>query len=301
MPVTPTDLLFLQALARYYVLTRDQLQRLCGRKDVSDRSVRKHLLKLQQAGLIMKHRVPVLIAGTNGAAPVYYVTGNGARCLADTSDDERYHKINTKEPRGDRLNHWIAVNETRMILEGAVASIPKLTLDSWINEWEEIEKEPGNRPSFTLHTQLRESPPLSCSPDAGFLLSVQGHSKVYYLEQDLATSSVQQVAARKTKGYAELLRQQRHREHFPMTTLDRFGVLLVTTSRQRCLNLARELRKHEDPELWRMVATTDLTAGGTFVDPIFYGTESIEPKKLLKLALSSVKEPTAATTDTSPS
>ena len=294
MPVTDTDTEFLRALARYYVLTREQLQRLRTDKTVSDRSVRKHLLKLQQAGLITKHRMPVMIAGSNGAAPVYYVTRAGALHLTDFYHDERYRKINTREPRGDRLNHWIAVNDTRIVIEAAIAHIPGLSLDLWINEWEEIVKEPGDRPCFTLHTQLREMPPLSCSPDAGFQLSFQGHSKVYYLERDLGTSSPQQIAARKTKGYAELCRQMRHREHFPTTTMDRFGVLVVTTNRHRCLSLSRELRKCESHDLWRMVSATDLTSERMMTEPIFYGTETDEPKRLLKINLPPAVEQVAA-------
>lgn len=299
MPVTDTDILFLRTLARFYVLTRDQLQRLRIDKQVSDRSVRKHLLKLQQAGFIMKHRVPVLMPGTNGAAPVYYVTKSGAEHLAEHCDDERYLKTNTREPRGDHLNHWIAINETRMVLEATVSAVPGLTIDQWINEWEEIDKEPGSPPRFTLHTQLRETPPLSCSPDAGFLLSYGGHAKVFYLEQDLATSSPHQIAARKTKGYAELHRQQRHREHFPQTTLPEFGVLVVTTSRNRCISLARELQKHESPDLWRMVTFPDLAASQALHNPIFYSTSNPEPKQLLKLSQPPVTKSPAATTDIS--
>lgn len=282
MPVTETDILFLRTLARYYVLTRDQLQRLRG-KEVSDRSVRKHLLKLQLADLIVKHRVPVMITGSKGAAPVYYATKDGAKCLAEYFEDDRYLKTNTREPRVDRLNHWVAVNETRMILEAAIASVPGLTLNHWIHEWEEIDKEPGDRPRFTLHTQLRENPPLSCSPDAAFLLSIQGHAKVFYLECDLGSSSPQQVAARKTKGYAELARQERHRDHFPETTLDEFGVLMVTTTQQRCLQVAHELRKYEMPEIWRLVSARDMTPERVLREPVFYGTESLEPKRLLKI------------------
>ena len=37
---------------------------------------------------------------------------------------------------------------------------------------------------FTLQTALSQTPLLSCSPDAGMLLSVDGESKLYYLEQD---------------------------------------------------------------------------------------------------------------------
>ena len=138
-------------------------------------------------------------------------------------------------------------------------------------------------------------PPLSCSPDAAFQLSFQGHSKVYYLERDLGTSSAQQIAARKSKGYAELCRQMRHREHFPTTTMDRFGVLVVTTNRNRCLSLARELQKCESHDLWRMVSATDLTSEQMMTEPIFYGTETDEPKRLLKINLPPAIEQVAAT------
>ena len=41
---------------------------------------------------------------------------------------------------------------------------------------------------FSLHTVFREGPdPLSCSPDAGFLLNCRGYKRVIYLEQDRGT------------------------------------------------------------------------------------------------------------------
>lgn len=290
MPVTETDFEFLRLLAKYRVLTRDQLQRLRGDKKVSDRAVRKHLLKLQQSELIKKHRIPVLMTGSNGAAPVYYVTKAGAIQLAEYCEDDTFLKTNTNEPRGDRLNHWIAINESRMVLEAAVKSVPGLSLDQWINEWEEIDKAPGSRPSFTLHTQLHENPPLSCSPDAGFVLSFQGHTKVYYLEEDLGTSSVQQVAARKSKGYAELARQQLHRTHFPTTTIDSFSVLVVTTTRYRCIGLVRELRKQESSDLWRMVAASDFVPERVMSEPVFFGTDAEEPRRFLKVPTRALQE-----------
>ena len=74
------------------------------------------------------------------------------------------------------------------------------------------DEDAGKREQFFLHTQLRNHPPLSCSPDAAFLLSLCGHRKVFYLEQDLATSSPRQIAARKMPGYRELARRQGHRK-----------------------------------------------------------------------------------------
>ena len=92
------------------------------------------------------------------------------------------------------------------------------------SEYETINKDATEPERFTLQTTLCEVPPLSCSPDAGFLLSISGQAKVYYIERDRGTSSPHQIAARKTRGYAELARQQGHLRHFPSATVPSFSV-----------------------------------------------------------------------------
>ena len=260
MPVTSQDILLLAALARCYVLTRDQLQRLCFPDHASGRTTRKRLSKLQQAGLLQKHRIPVAFPGTTSAAPVYYLTKQGAELLASWFDDEHYALSTTRQPRGDHLNHWIAINETRMVIAQAIALQNRVSLAGWLNEWETVDKNAAAEQRFTLHTQLSADPPLSCSPDAALLLSMGGVSKVYYLEQDMGTSSPKQVAARKSKGYAGLAEIHGHRRHFPEATLDSFGVLFVTTSRYRRDQTARLLGKRPRPDLWLCIDVHDLTA-----------------------------------------
>ncbi|MCA9097739.1 MAG: replication-relaxation family protein, partial [Planctomycetaceae bacterium] len=171
MPLTEFDILLLKALARYYVLTRDQLQRLCFPGHASGRTTRKRLLKLQQGGYVQKHRMPVAFPGTNNAAPVYYLTKPGVELLAMWYSDPQYLALNTRQPRPDHLNHWIAITETRMVIEQSIATQSEVTLDGWINEWETVDKSAAESKQFTLRTQLSEDPPLSCSPDAAFLLS----------------------------------------------------------------------------------------------------------------------------------
>ena len=157
-----------------------------------------------------------------------------------------------------------------MVIEQAVQLDESVTLDGWISEWEIVDKDANEGLRFTLHTQLRETPPLSCSPDAALLLTTRGVSKVFYIERDLATSSPHQVAARKTKGYAELARQQKHRTHFPPTNLDSFSILFITPTKYRCVQLGKELRQHESPELWRMIDQHELTPESFLHAPICY-------------------------------
>ena len=282
MPVTEHDVQLLAALARYYVLTREQLQRICFPGHASGRTTRKRLSKLQKAGFVRKHRIPVAFPGTCNAAPVYYLTKQAAELLASWFDDESLLAANTRHPRCDRLNHWIAVNETRMVIEQAVTRQDNVTLDGWINEWETVDKDAAEPNRFTLRSQLSTDPPLSCSPDAAFLLSLGGHRKVYYLEQDLGTSSPKQNAARKTKGYAALAERQGHRRHFPETTFDTFGVLCITTTSYRCEQTAKYVAKRPRPDLWLFIDQRELTAE-SFLHSSITLNHKLERAPLVKL------------------
>lgn len=284
MQVQPDDFNVLATIARYYLLTRDQIQSICFPGQTSGRSTRRRLLRLREANYLTKHRVPVALPDTNGAAPVYYVTKSGTEALASYFEDERFLATNTKHPRADRLSHWIAINQTRLLLERAIAAQSYVELGGWVTEWETVNKDAVETDQFVLHTQLSENPPLSCSPDAAFLLTVNGVSKVFYLEQDLGTSSPTQIAARKTKGYAAMLDRELHRKHFPETTLGRFSVLVVTNSAYRCKAIGEALQKRPHPEAWLLINQKELTVGSFLHSPIVYDTQAV-PGPLVKPAI----------------
>ena len=104
---------------------------------------------------------------------------------------------------------------------------------------------------------------------------MNGASKVFYLEQDLGTSSSTQIAARKTKGYAAMLQRELHRKHFPETTLSRFSVLMVTTSAQRCRSIGEALQKRPSPETWLLINQRELTTESFLHAPIVYDTQAV--------------------------
>ncbi len=267
MPLTPLDMAILKTVACYYVLTREQVQSLCAPDHASGRGTRKRLSRLGQAGYVAKHRVPVALPGTNGAAPVYYATKKGAEALASYFDDERFYATNTKHPRADRLSHWIACNTTRIMIEKSIKQLPQVELVQYINEWETINKDDLKSNQYCLHTQLVKDPPLSCSPDAGFMIRFQDQQMVYYLEQDRATSSPRQVAARKHRGYAELLKQKGHKKHFPKTTIPYFRVLFVTTNETRAKKTQQEMKERNGKELWMMLNEKALGDNDFFTSP----------------------------------
>lgn len=268
MPLQPDDFKALAAIAKRYVLTRDQIHRICFDASLSGRAIRKRLQRLRTAGYLTKHSVPVALPETNGAAPVYYMTKTGCIALASYFDDERFIATNCRTPRADRLAHWIAINDTRIVIEQAIAMQSEVKLDGWITEWEVINKDASLTNQFALHTQLSTEPPLSCSPDAAFVLSVRDVRKVFYLEQDQGTSSPKQIAVRKSKGYAGLAGRQLHKKHFPDSNFDRFSVVVVTNSDYRCTATAQSMKKQLRPDLWLYINKRKLTPATFLHEPI---------------------------------
>ncbi len=273
MKVQPDDFKVLAALCDRYVLTREQIHRICFDETVSQRTTRKRLLRLRTAGFASRHSLQVVLPGMNGAAPAYYPTRLGAEAAASFFDDGRFALATTKTPRGDRLAHWIALNDTRTIIEQAIALQEEVALRGFVNEWQVVNKDDAGEKQFVLHTQLCEDPPLSCSPDAALLLEVRGVRKVFYIEQDRATSSPKQIAARKSRGYAALATRQLHKAHFPDTTLETFSILFVTTNNYRCEATAQSMQRQERPDLWLYINQKLLSPQSFLHQPIVMNHE----------------------------
>ena len=215
MPLQPDDFKALAAIAKRYVLTRDQVHRICFDEALSGRSIRKRLQRLRTSNYLTRHRVPVALPDTNGAAPVYYMTKPGCEALAAYFDDERFIATNTRTPRADRLAHWIAINDTRIVIEQAIARQSEVQLDGWITEWEVINKDAAKDNQFVLHAQLCADPPLSCSPDAAFR-ALGAWRKKSLLPRSRTSANF--IAAPDCSPQIERLRRPRQRTSFTGST-----------------------------------------------------------------------------------
>jgi hypothetical protein len=151
------------------------------------------------------------------------------------------------------------VSETHITIDAAIGRQDAVKLDGWLSEWDACNpEESAPEKRYRLYTLIRESPRLAAAPDAAFLLSTQGHSKVLSLEQDRNTSGVRQIAASKTPGYVALAELKMHRRHFPGTTLDSFTVLVVAPNERRRDALRNAIAGKPGANLWKFVSATDL-------------------------------------------
>ena len=281
--ITERDLHVMRAIARYFVLNRQQIQQLCFGDDNDGRVTRRRLLKLVQSGMIQ--RQPLQMHDMDGGSPcsVYYPSRRGLEILAEEFDDKRFLLVSSQSPQPHHVRHWLAVSTTHIKIDCAIERQTEIQIDGWINEWDTIA--PADSDSdrrYQLLTMLQENPRLSCAPDSGFLLSRAGHKKVYYLEEDRNTSGVERVAASKTKGYAELEKRQWHRRHFPETTLPSFTVLMVAPNPRRRDHLRQAIHRKPGWELWRFVAASEMTAETFLHEPILYRCDSDDGVPLAK-------------------
>lgn len=269
--ITPLDISVLAALAKYYCLCRPQLQTLCFPEHRDSRSLRNRLSKLRKGGYVAKTKCLVPYRGGSTGCPVWYLTRQAAELLREYYDDETYLSLNTRPPRESLLFHWLAIGDTHIAIDQAIEGHKdQVSLACWTNEWEVVNKAAARASQYCLHTVFQENPPLSCSPDAGFLLGYGGQQMVFYLEQDRNTSGVRSIAASKTKGYAEQEARNGHRRHFPDTTLDRFRVLMVTTHHGRRKALQKAIKNKPGSDLWLFACQHELTSEHFPFGNVFY-------------------------------
>lgn len=283
--LTERDIPVLTALARYYLMTRHMIQNFCYLTDRDGRLTRRRLSALCRDHYISKHTLQVVNPRDGAPSPVYHLAKRGCQFLAEHLADDRYLCKPTSVSRPNHLQHYLAITRTHMLLDEAIAE-SNVELMSWFHEDEVINPEELDaKKHFKLFAELRKQPRLCCIPDAGFLLSSDGHRLVCYLEQDRDRDnySHKRVAALKSPGYAELHRRGMHRRHFPTTTLNRFLVVMIAPTEKRRNALRRAFTEKDGATLWRFASQTDLSPTSFLHGPVWYRTDWDEPEAIVQL------------------
>jgi len=290
MNLTDRDICILSKVVKYYVLSRPQIQHLCFPSDKTGRVTRRRLQALVSSGLLSRHRAQVVYPNSAPAGSVYFPSEKGIALLAEYTGDDSILLTPTQQPIPHHVAHWLAVSDTHIKLNAAIAAQDRVVLRDFINEWDTVNKdetEPQKR--FRLHTLLTESPKLVCAPDAAFMLTVPikreqstvTFSKVFYLEEDRATSGVKQLAARKCKGYAALAEARLHVTHFPETNVETFTVLCIAPNARRRESLRKAFGDKVGSELWRFAAGDELSPESFLHEPIWFPVSG-DPVPLVK-------------------
>src|SRR3954462_11813373 len=118
------ELEVLKSVARYYVMTRGQINRLHFPADADGRVTRKKLRLLHEAGLINRTSMQVVNPAMGAPAYVYYPSADGCAFLrqelSHETVDEDFRHVCTLTPNWMHLYHWIDVTETHILLDKSV-------------------------------------------------------------------------------------------------------------------------------------------------------------------------------------
>ena len=268
------DIEVIASVARYYTLTRAQINKLHYPTDHDGRLTRKRVRLIHEEGLINRTQMQVVNPSMGAPAYVYYPSAKGCDFLAQELKDDRFKLVCTLTPNWTYLYHWIEVAQTHILLDQAVAKFPSVQVDDWMSEWSIAnpeEKEPEKR--YRLYTKL--GPKLVCAPDAAFLLAKDGYRKAFYVEQDRdTTKSADRVAAQKCHGYAGLFEKRAHiGRHFPTTNVEKFAVLFVTPTANRRDALKKAFASKPAAWLYKFTSQMELTAETFLTGPVWHPCE----------------------------
>jgi hypothetical protein len=278
------DIAILLALVRYFVLNTAQIQRLVFPTLLDGRVARRRLKALKDTNLVNRQNVQVGSVGEKTQPFVYYPSRGGCEFLASHFGDEKFLLTPTRTPISHHIQHWLAVADTHICFDTAIARQTDIKIDGWLNEWDVANKDEGDlEKHFRLYTVICRSPKLVCVPDAAFLLSKDGFKKIHYVEQDRATTGVEQVIAHKYPGYAGLADGRFHMQHFPDANVPTFSILMIAPTIGRRELLRRAMVGKPGAERWRFVVASDMKPETLFTAPIFYACEG-EPRSLIRHA-----------------
>lgn len=274
--LTPRDHSVLLFIATYDIVTRSMITRELFPGD-DGRVTRKRLSVMRALELVnqaqMRMTNPSILGGIG--APVYFAGQKLPAFLAQEQQDDRYLLLNSATPSWMFLYHGVAVAETHLLLNKAVAQMAGARLVEWIGERTIADRTAADARSGRFRLIVYLSEKLICKPDAAFLLEVETegfHRKVFFLEQDRdTTKNAERVAAQKSGGYTALVEKRMHIvRHFPTATVEKPTVLFVAPSPKRREALRKAFAKKPTNWLYRFAAIEDLTPATMLTSPIWH-------------------------------
>src|SRR5437762_3337955 len=129
------DIEIIASVARYYTLTRGQINRLHFPSDHDGRITRKRLRLIHEEGLVNRTNMQVVNPSMGAPAYVYYPSAKGCAFLAQELKEDRYKSACTLTPTWMYLYHWVEVAQTHIMLDQAAAQLADVSVVDWISEW----------------------------------------------------------------------------------------------------------------------------------------------------------------------
>lgn len=241
----------LEALGEYRFLSARGLAHL---HFPSEDSALRRLRELRDHGLVHRMQVPVR-SSPNTPSAVWALKGRGARYVASKRGGQAPPYLTAREERtGHFLEHTLARNDFRIVLERLSQLHPKFTLLSWRQEKRDVLR------SAIVETRGRPRRVVFV-PDGVAIVRVGGECQALAVEIDRATVKPKHMAVRYQAYWRYWRDGGARRDYGPIP----FRVLTVTTDERHARVLEEVARKAPDGRIGTKVFWF-ATQGGV-VDP----------------------------------
>lgn len=278
--MTEQRMQLLEALLRFRLLNRDQLQRVGG---YASRNTINHVLGLLfHAGYIERRYAPPVVTGTeHDHQALYLLDRKGASLLAARRGIADVHELgwNAKDNAISwwHLHHLVACNDLLIAFEEAARTNSCQLL--WLAERELRRPERQTRVEVPLPDGSRTR--ITAVADAFLVLTPKtGKKLAFFLECDQGTVDISKRWPVKFLAYEAFLRHPAYAQSFPIGP-HTVAVLTVTTSEERALRLKAACEKVSQAGFFLFTSFTAATAERVLAQPIWHIVHRPQPYPLL--------------------
>lgn len=192
---------------------------------------------------------------------VYWLDKNGAEVVASLNGTPPPEFVWRKEPRWFQVEHDLAVNDFRLMVEAACQATPDVNLETWIPE-SEFWSHPDQITYKAGQTQMKRK----IRPDGFFMLTTSGHRFRYLLEIDRSTEDNPRFLREKVLPGLAYIKSDVYEERFG----HRSGRwLVVTTGERRLTNMLSQAHRSDTKGLFYFTTYDRLTEQSVLTAPIW--------------------------------
>lgn len=192
---------------------------------------------------------------------VYWLDKNGAEVVASLNGTPISEFVWRKEPRWFQVEHDLAVNDFRLMVEAACQANPDVNLETWIPE-SEFWSHPDQITYKASQTQVKRK----IRPDGFFMLTTSDHRFRYLLEIDRSTEDNPRFLREKVFPGLAYFKSDAYAERFG----HRSGRwLVVTTGERRLANMLSQARRGDSKGLFYFTTYDRLTEQTVLSAPIW--------------------------------
>ena len=281
--LTDRDIGILESLDRYRYLRTGQIHRLHFSENGTMQSARRRLKYLYREKMVGRV-IPYVQLGQGTPETAYFLDRAGEDYLRQEKDHVPRLWRRSKRVKHQFLQHALDLSEFRLLWESGVSQIDKLSMESFVADFEIKSKSNKGLDKYELYNKYYHpvnAKPYIVYPDAKIILKWKGdkqdYYKLYFVEIDRGTEELERIRD-KVVGYNLCnLRKTYFNEQ-----VNNFRVLIQATSEKRAKNIRAALTDMEGSSLVMVTDKNKVSSESILQHPIWLDLEN-KSQRLVRL------------------